>query len=73
MTNHQSKSKFKRYNFSLTQAVSNDIDNISLIPRNFRCNRSDVIKAAITSFKKLSEKQKIELLQSECISDNDIV
>lgn len=63
------KATFKRFNFSLTEDVSKDIDLISLLPRDFRCSRSDVIKAAILSFKKLSPDQQIHLLKSVCNGD----
>lgn len=58
-----SKAKFRRFNFSLTAEVSKDIDEISFLPRDFKISRSDVIKAAILNFKKLSESEKIEILR----------
>lgn len=63
-----SQAKFKRYNFSLTELVSQDIDEISLYPRDFKCSRSDVIKAAIASFKSLPKSEQIQLLKLECTS-----
>ena len=66
-----SQAKFKRFNFSLTNLVSKDIDEISLLPRDFKCSRSDVLKAAIFSFKELSEKEQVENLRKVCVdSDN---
>jgi len=61
-----SQAKFKRYNFSLTEPVSKDIDDISLYPRDFKCSRSDVIKAAISSFKALPKSEQIKLLKRVC-------
>jgi len=55
--------KYKRYNFSLTPSVSKDIDIISLLPRDFRSSRSDVIKAAIKAFQDLPEEKQIEYLK----------
>lgn len=55
--------KFKRYNFSLTEQVSTSIDQLSLAPREFRSTRSDVIKAAISVFSRLPEKEQIEELR----------
>jgi len=60
------QSKFKRVNFSLTEQVSKDIDNISFLPKDFKCSRSDVVKAAILSFKNRSEEEKIAVLREVC-------
>ena len=38
---------YERHTFSLTGSVSNMIDEISYMPKDFRANRSDVIKAAV--------------------------
>lgn len=55
--------KYKRYNFSLTPSISKKINNISLLPRDFRCSRSGVIKATIIAFQDLPEKKQIEYLK----------
>lgn len=47
--------KFERYTFSLTPEVSNDIDEITLASREFRVNRSEVIKAGIELLKSLPD------------------
>lgn len=60
------QAKFKRVNFSLTEQVSKDIDSISFLPTNFKCSRSDVVKAAVLSFKNLSEEEKITALREVC-------
>ena len=66
-----SKAKFKRFNFSLTDHVSRDIDDISLLPRDFKCSRSDVLKAAILSFKELSKADQIEILRRVCVDSEN--
>lgn len=53
---------FQRYTFSLTADVSEKIDQISLIPRQFRASRSDVIKAAIELLIHLPESEVIAAL-----------
>lgn len=63
-----SQAKFKRFNFSLTEPVSKDIDDLSLLPRDFKCSRSDVVKASILSFKNLAEVDQIEALRKICIA-----
>lgn len=60
------QAKFKRLNFSLTEQVSKDINDISFLPNDFKCSRSDVVKAALLSFKKLSEEEKITVLREVC-------
>ena len=54
---------FERYTFSLNPSVSQAIDDISLIPRSFKINRSEVVKAAVEYLKDLPEEQLIEILQ----------
>lgn len=54
---------YKTYTFSLTEAVSTDIDNLSFIPKDFRASRSDIVKAGIQTLKRLPEEQLIELLK----------
>ena len=56
--------KYKRYNFSLTPTISKEINLISLLPREFRCSRSDVIKGAIKAFLDLPEEKQIEYLKT---------
>ncbi|MCD9490169.1 hypothetical protein GLP30_04915 [Photobacterium phosphoreum] len=65
------KARFKRFNFSLTESVSEDIDAISLLPRNFKCSRSDVLKASILSFKTMSKAEQIEALKEVCVNKNN--
>lgn len=49
--------KFERYSFSLTQEVSQQIDDLT-VNRGFRVARSDVIKAAVLL---LSERSEFEI------------
>ncbi len=63
--------KYKRYNFSLTEDISKEINKLSLLSRNFRCNRSDVIKASISAFKALSEKEQLKYLESISINNKN--
>jgi len=61
----ESKAKkrvFERYTFSLTSGLSRDIDKLSYMPRDFRANRSDVIKAAVNLLNSLPKKEIIEQL-----------
>ncbi|WP_413664014.1 hypothetical protein ACG1BZ_00845 [Microbulbifer sp. CNSA002] len=66
-----SQAKFKRFNFSLTDPVSKDIDDISFLPRDFKCSRSDVLKAAILSFKGLSKSEQIKILRKVCVDSEN--
>lgn len=54
---------YKTYTFSLTEAVSADIDRLSCMPSDFRSNRSDVVKAGIELLKQLPEDKLVELLK----------
>lgn len=62
---------YKRYNFSLTEDVSKNIDRLSLLSRNFRSNRSDVIKASIKAFMELSETEQLKYLKSVCYKEQN--
>jgi hypothetical protein len=55
--------RFLRCTFSLTQEVSDAIERLSLLPRTFHSNRSEVVKAAIEWLETLPEEQIIELLK----------
>ena len=54
---------YKTYTFSLTEAVSMDIDKLSFMPKDFRASRSDIVKAGIETLKRLPEDQLIELIK----------
>ena len=53
--NNERTRVYERFMFSLTKSVSDDIDNISYMPKGFRVNRSDVVKAAIELLKSQPE------------------
>lgn len=55
--------KFIRCTFSLTQEVSDAIERLSLLPRTFHSNRSEVIKAAVELLETMPEERVIELLK----------
>ena len=55
---------FKRCNFSLTQEVSDEIDMISFLPKTFKINRSEVVKAGIEALKMMPEADLIAFLKS---------
>jgi len=57
-----SNAKFERCTFSLTAEISKEIDRLSLVPRDFRASRSDVIKAAVAAFAALPEAEQIAQL-----------
>lgn len=57
-----SNAKFERCMFSLTAEVSAAIERLSLVPREFRASRSDVVKAAIAAFTELPEAEQIKWL-----------
>lgn len=60
-----SSAVFKRCNFSLTQEVSDDIDAITFLPRTFKINRSEVVKAGIEALKMMHEDVLIDFLQKK--------
>lgn len=62
-TKVKKKRVFERYTFSLTPDLSDDIDKLSFMPRDFRSNRSDVIKAAISLLNSLPKQEIIEYLK----------
>ena len=54
---------FERSTFSLNPNVSATIDAISMLPRHFKVNRSEVVRIAIEYLNTLPEAQLIEILQ----------
>ena len=62
---HQLKKQqvYRRYTFSLTKEVSDDIDELLLVPRDFRVNRSQVVKAGIEILKSLPEAKLVKILK----------
>lgn len=55
--------QFIRCTFSLTQDISDAIERLSLLPRTFHSNRSEVIKAAVELLETLPEERIIALLK----------
>ncbi len=55
--------KFERYTFSLTPEVSKDIDTLALVPREFKVNRSEVVKAGIELLKSLPDDELVKALR----------
>ncbi len=57
--------KFKRVTFSLTEHEDQLIDELSLRVRTFRCNRSQVVKAALELLSGLDRKDLIAQLEKQ--------
>lgn len=60
-----SEQKYKRYTFSLTEDVSNQIDELVLDSRVAKANRSIIIKAALNQLQKLSSEDIKEIVLKE--------
>ncbi|OBU16181.1 hypothetical protein CTM88_20015 [Photobacterium aquimaris] len=57
--------KFKRVTFSLTEHEDQLIDDLSLTVRSFRCNRSQVVKAALALLAEQDEKTLCSYLEKQ--------
>ncbi len=55
--------RFRRYTFSLTPDISAEIDRLSLVPREFRTSRSDVVKAGVEALRLLPKADLVALLR----------
>ncbi len=55
--------KFVRTTFSLTKDLNLRIDRISMMPRDFKASRSDVIRAAVMALGHLSKAEIVALLE----------
>ncbi|WP_305840246.1 hypothetical protein [Photobacterium leiognathi] len=64
-TTSKREKKFKRVTFSLTEHEDQLIDELSLQVRSFRCNRSQVVKAALVLLAEQDEKALIALLEKQ--------
>ncbi|WP_305817563.1 hypothetical protein [Photobacterium leiognathi] len=64
-TTSKREKKFKRVTFSLTEHEDKLIDELSLQVRSFRCNRSQVVKAALALLAEQDEKALIALLEKQ--------
>ena len=60
-----SEQKYKRYTFSLTEDVSEQIDELVLDSRVAKANRSIIIKAALNQLQKLSNEELKEIVLKE--------
>jgi hypothetical protein len=56
--------KYERYTFSLTPEISKDIDNLSLVPMEFKVNRSEVLKAGVELLKSLPDNELVKALRN---------
>jgi hypothetical protein len=52
-----SNANFKRYTFSLTKEISENIDSLTLRSKTRRVSRSDIIKIGILSLNRLNNKE----------------
>ncbi len=52
-----SNANFKRYTFSLTTEISDNIDSLTLRSKTQRISRSDIIKIGIISLNELNDKE----------------
>lgn len=60
-----SNAKFQRYTFSLTEDVSEQINDLKVRCRVAKANRSIVLKAAISQLQKLSDEELQALILKE--------
>lgn len=56
---------YKRYTFSLTEDVNQEIDQLLVSCRVAKANRSIILKAAIHQLQKLSEEELQQAVQNE--------
>lgn len=54
---------YKRVTFSLSDDIDQEIDRLSLIPREFRASRSDVIRAAVAMLASQSDEEIAKRMQ----------
>lgn len=55
--------RYKRVNLSLDELVDAEIDRLSLLPRDFKASRSDVVKAAVGLLATYSDDEVIDVLR----------
>lgn len=58
---------YKRITFSLSEEVDKEVDRLSLIPRDFRASRSDVIRAAIALLGSVPEAEIARLIKEASV------
>ncbi len=54
--------KFVRTNFSLSDKTNKQIDQLSLAPRTFKVNRSDVVRAGVAALRAMPRAELVKLL-----------
>lgn len=59
-SNSESRAVFRRYTFSLTEDVSDKIDEFTILAK--RVTRSDVIKAGLKAFENLNRAEQVEII-----------
>lgn len=62
-TKPRTERKYKRVNLSLDEQVDAELDRLSLLPRDFKSSRSDVVKAAVALLSTHSDTEIIEMLR----------
>ena len=55
---------YKRVNLSLDEMVDAELDRLSLLPRDFKASRSDVVKAAVALLVAQADTDIIEMLRN---------
>lgn len=55
---------YKRVNLSLDDQVDAELDRLSLLPRDFKSSRSDVVKAAVALLATHSDAEVIDMLRN---------
>ncbi|MBA6129974.1 hypothetical protein [Pseudomonas juntendi] len=56
--------RYKRVNLSLDEHVDTELDRLSLLPRDFKASRSDVVKAAVALLATHTDTEIIEMLRN---------
>ncbi|NWA11935.1 ribbon-helix-helix domain-containing protein [Pseudomonas gingeri] len=63
--------KSKRVNFSLDDSIDKQIDKLSMMPRNFKASRSDVIRAGVQLLLSMPRADVIAKLREVVGADED--
>lgn len=56
--------RYKRVNLSLDEQIDAELDRLSLLPRDFKASRSDVVKAAVALLATHSDAEVIDMLRN---------
>lgn len=65
------KATFTRTNFSLSDKVNKQIDQLSLAPRTFKASRSDVVRAGVVALKAMPKADLVKLLAEVVGADHE--